>query len=179
MKKAFLASTLAILITGCSNSDTDIIKSGVMDFNQTTTLGQVFDNWNSCKNKNWAEFETGNGVRVVEFKCSHDVSNFFNEVKSLLPKEELSTYNEKGILDIASSIEVFQFTINKDGSFQIDNVQSTTTWTDGKSIKASEKPIEKLKVAYNNQLAYDFNELSDLDAAKIAYLFLLMKGQAK
>ncbi len=52
MKKVLFAIPLALALTGCG-SDIDLVKGGVMEFNQTTTLGKALDNWKSCESREW------------------------------------------------------------------------------------------------------------------------------
>ena len=65
---------VVILFSGCSeekanSSNIEKVKKGVMNFDKSITIGQAFDNWNSCKNKKWNEFRTDNQKQIVEFTC--------------------------------------------------------------------------------------------------------------
>ncbi|MBL4653725.1 MAG: hypothetical protein JKY53_12820 [Flavobacteriales bacterium] len=175
MNKILLALTLGLALTGC-NSDVNLVKYGVMDFNQTTTLGQALDNWESCKEKDWESFETENGASVVQFTCNHKVENFMKKIKSYLSAEE---QEKADYLDVIANIQTFQFTLNQDNSFQIDNVQVETIWGDGTKHNDSQKPIEQLETAYQNELNFDPEQLNKLAAEKMAYIFRLIKSRAK
>jgi len=176
MKKILLALPFALILSGCG-SDVDLVKDGVMDFNQTTTLGQALDNWKSCKETNWEFFETDNGVTVVQFTCNHKVSDFIAKAKSFLSKKDLE---EAPYLDILSSVDTFQFTLNQDDSFQIDNVQVETAWEDGTKINDSRDSIERLETAYENELTFNINLLQNkLAAEQVAMSFRMVKMQAK
>lgn len=123
MKKLLLAVPMTLALAGCG-SDIDLVKGGIMEFNKTTTLGKALDNWKSCENREWEEFKTDNGVKVVQFTCQHKVEQFMSKAKSMLSKEDQARAEH---LDISSNIQTFQFTINKDKTFQVDNVQVKTT----------------------------------------------------
>lgn len=181
MKKLLFILPFLMILTSCgsgsgSGSDIDAVKGGVMEFNKTTTLGQALDNWKSCENSNWSEFETSNGIKVVQFKCQHKIIAYMKKAKSLLPKKEQAEATQ---LDITSNVQTFQFTINKDDSFQIDNVQVKTTWSDGTSFNDSQKPVEQLETAYKNSLNFDPRELNKNTAEQISYAFSLIKDRAK
>lgn len=173
MKRVVLGVAIASLLAGCG-SDVDIVKGGVMDFNQTTTLGKVLDNWKSCQNSKWDAFETENGIRVVEFSCTHEIAPFIKKIKSLSSEKDR---NSKG-LDIVSNTQTFQFTLNQDDSFQIDNVQVTNVWGDGTSFTDSQKPIESLETAYSNDLNFDPATLNKTSAAQMAYMLNIIKARA-
>lgn len=171
MKKSLLAVPLILVLAGCG-SDIDLVKGGVMEFNQTTTLGKTLDNWKSCENREWGEFEADNGIKVVQFTCQHKVEQFMSKAKSLLSKEDQA---KAGHLDITSSIQTFQFTINKGDTFQIDNVQIKTTWKDGTYFEDFQKPVEQLESAYANNLNFDPSDLNKMGAEQISYIFSIIK----
>lgn len=174
MRKTLLIVSVVIALVGCE-SDLDSVKNGVMEFNQTTTLGKVLDNWKSCEQRNWEEFETDNGVKVVQFSCYHKITQYMSKAKSLLSQEEQA---EADHLDITSNVQTFQFTMNQDGSFQIDNVQVKITWKDGKSFEDSQKPVEQLETAYENQLNFESAELNKRSVKNISYVFSIIKAKA-
>mgnify|MGYP000550135254 CR=1 FL=1 len=66
--------TIVILFSGCSEesvslSNIEKVKNSVINFDKSITIGQAFDNWNNCKNKQWNEFTTDNQRQIVEFTC--------------------------------------------------------------------------------------------------------------
>ncbi|RUO30388.1 hypothetical protein [Aliidiomarina soli] len=174
MKKLLFGAPIILALTGCV-SDTDFVKNGTMDFNGTITVGEALDSWKSCERREWEEFETDNGVQVVQFSCQHKIDQFISRTKSLLPENELEDADH---LDIDSNLQIFQFTINRDQTFQIDNVQIRTTWADGTSFEDSQEPVEQLQTAYANQLNFDPNELDSAAAAQTAYVFMVIKSRA-
>lgn len=175
MKKLLIILSAIVFLNGCS--DIDNVKSGVMDFDQTITVGEALDNWKSCRKTHWEEFETDNGVKVVEFSCEHKVNDYFDKVKKLLSKENQS---DADVLDVVSNTQIFQFTINKDLTFQIDNVQVKTVWKDGKFFEDSQKPIKQLADAYKNKMNFDPSEINDNVSVKdLLYIFGVLKSRAE
>lgn len=167
---------LLFFVTGCSDN-TDLVKNGIMNFNKTITVGEAFDNWNDCENSEWKSFETDNNTPVVEFKCEKkDVVEFMNKSKSFLSKKE---QEKASYLDVKSNTQIFQWTINKDDTFQIDNVQVETVWSDGKKFSDSQKPMEQLESVYNNELTWDTSSLNAMVAGQINYAFAIIKARAK
>ena len=175
MKKVLLVAPVILALAGCG-SDIDLVKGGAMEFNQTTTLGKVLDNWKSCEHRKWEAFETDNGISVVQFRCQHKVSQYMSKAKSMLSEGDQAKADH---LDISSNIQTFQFTINQDDTFQIDNVQVKTTWEDGTFFEDSQKPLEQLETAYANNLNFDPGELNKAGAAQISYVFAMIKAQVQ
>ena len=99
-----------------------------------------------------------------------------SKAKSLLSEEKQARAKH---LDIASNIQTFQFTINQDDTFQIDNVQDKITWQDGTSFEDSQNPVEQLETAYANNLNFDPTELNRMGAAQIYTVFAMIKMRAK
>ncbi|GAB7023804.1 hypothetical protein [Salidesulfovibrio brasiliensis] len=101
-----LLSLLLVLVAGCTGSDIDVVKNGVMRGYQTTTVGAAFDA--SFDNPQWSEFEGEKGERVVEFtgKIRKDVlldliGNVVNEpsiqnsyAKNVLSESEYQQFYE-------------------------------------------------------------------------------------
>jgi len=167
---------LAFFITGCSN-DVDLVKDGVMNFNKTITVGEAFDNWNDCEDSRWDSFETDNHTKVVEFTCKKkNVQKYMSKLKSFLSKKD---QEEASYLDIKSNKQIFQWTINKDDTFQIDNVQVETVWADGKKFSDSQKPMKQLRNVYDNEIAFNLSELNKMVAEQFAYVFQMIKVRAK
>ena len=78
----FLALSLSGLFTGCHEtaapapapSPTNIVRSGYMEVNKTTTIGQAIDH--TFQNGKWTSFTTDKGVTVVEFDGTVPFSKF-------------------------------------------------------------------------------------------------------
>jgi len=167
---------LSLLVTGCADN-TDLVKDGIMNFNKTITVGDAFDNWKDCENSEWSSFETDNKTPVVQFTCEKKGANeYMSKVKSFLSKKE---QDKASYLDIKSNKQIFQWTINKDDTFQIDNVQVETVWSDGKKFSDSQKPMKQLQSVYNNEITWDESNLNKMTAGQIAYVFQMIKARAK
>lgn len=167
MIRLFILMTSLVILSGC-NSNTSIVKNGVMDFNQTTTLGEALDNWQSCGNSYWNEFVTDNGISVVEFICEHDISAF-----ALMLQELFYEANEGAVSHFGfnSIVQTFQFTLNQDETFQIDNIQESISWLDGRTLEIPvDNLISNLQNAYNNVPYADLEELSSMNAFESAQL---------
>jgi len=176
LKFVIVGLFVLLFMTGCSN-DTDLVKDGVMNFNKTITVGEAFDNWNDCKNSKWETFETDNHTKVVEFTCEKkNIKEYMNKVKSFLSKKE---QEKASYLDIKSNTQIFQWTINKDDTFQIDNVQIETVWDNGKKFSDSQNPMKQLKSVYNNEITWDTSSLNKMTVNQIAYVFQMIKARAK
>lgn len=124
------------------NNSINSVKNGYLDYNKATTVGHAFDNWSSCKKKNWSEFTTKNKINIVEFKCITDFGNVVE--KDLWGKDKV--YIEKAI--------IFQFTLNHDGSFQINSIDYSNTPLDGEKTEFSATSFFDLKgwlyIVYSN-----------------------------
>lgn len=177
MKKIIAFLIPLIIFIGCS-SDTDTIKNGVLKLNKTITVGQALDNWKDCSSTKWDEFVTDNGVKVVEFTCNvKSITPFISKIKSDLLKSD--NKEDLSYLDITSTKQIFQFTINKDNSFQIDNVQAQTTWKDGKVFEDSLEKIDALTVAYNNEEVFKTSDLTPLASVQVSILYSRIRDMAK
>lgn len=168
--KKFAAICFSLMLTGCG-SNIDKVKSGVLDFNKTITIGQALDNWKSCASREWKEFKTDNGVQVVEFTCNQNITAYVEKLRTVIP---VSPNLKLLYLDIASNKTTIQFTLNKDDTFQVDNVQILNTWADGTSIK-SPASDDMLNNAYENKVLFDPSELGGLNAQIMAAVFEQLK----
>lgn len=174
MKRLWLTAPLILSLTGCGESDIDIVKNGVMDFNKTITIGNALDNWKSCESSKWDSFQTDNGIKVVEFSCKHKISSFMDKMKELSSERNRNS----GAFNVTTNTQTFQFTLNQDSTFQIDNVQVKNTWADGTSFEDSQRPVQSLQAAYANELNFDASILNKTTAAQMAYVFAGIKARA-
>lgn len=183
MKKLPGYVLIFLILTGCGNN-IDRVKNGVMSFNKTTTVGKALDNWKSCTTSEWTEFETESGIKVVEFSCNKETDQFMNKLKSTLIEFKFIDDDIAKYMDLTSISTVFQFTINKDKSFQLDGVYSEYNWADGLIlVTEGENPVQSLKDAYKNEPALDFdtNRAEDVVAQEAMILrdmFLVLKRRA-
>jgi len=175
MKQMYISAIVCTLLSGCG-SDLDKVKNGVLDFNKTITVGQALDNWKSCESKDWKSFTSDNGVKVVEFTCHHRAKDYFSKLKDITPKEP---GKDPTYLDIVDNAQIFQFTLNKDDTFQINAVEVQNTWADGSEFKDAQKPLEQLEAAYENKMHFDLNELNTQTAQAFSYIFAMIKPGEK
>lgn len=145
---AKLLPLFLLMLIGCG-SDIESVKGGVMDFNKTTTVGKALDNWEACSNGSWTEFNTQNEAKIVQFECSRNVLNLTKFAKSEMAEEYFKETPE--LFSIEHHKLIFQFTLNKDSTFQIDNVQERLVWSDGKYIDLPQEGTEFLAKAYENE----------------------------
>ncbi len=167
-KKTLLVALVAMALAGCG-SDMDIVKAGTMEFNKTITIEQAFDNWKSCKKRDWTKFETDSGVKVVQFTCQHSISQLTSKLKSRLNNKADDYLANVSALDIVSLSSIFSFTINQDDTFQIYDVQRRLVWKDGSYervvkgehgfVPTRTTAIRELKSVYSNTLIEDYPAL--------------------
>ena len=155
VKVGLVAIATSIIFSGCS-SELDIVKDGVLKYNETITVGQALDNYEDCETSEWQSFETKNGAKVVNFTCKvNGVSEWIENVKEDLskPKWAATLRSIKDArMDLESITKTYQFTINKDDSFQLNSATETWVWKDG-TVYNTEKDMHRaLGEAYNNQL---------------------------
>lgn len=174
MKRLFILTCIALL-SGCGSSDINLVKDGYMDFNQTSTIGQILDNWQSCESSEWTESVESNGVRKVVFSCTHAGFNEFSQKlkETIALKEEyfLETF------DIAANTTRYIFTINQDETFQLDKADMLTIWNDGKQF-ITDMPIGSIEVAYDNELAFNAMQMDWNTAAGFNRMYVSMRSQA-
>lgn len=143
---------VSFVLSACGEgNNVDLVKGGLMDMNKTLTIGEAFDNYGECGARNWQEFETENGVSIVEFQCvSKTVSPFINVVKNL-------SGDSGPHLNITDSTFIVQWSINRDGeTFQLEYVGDLIQWGDGKEVEQSvDDIIVNIQNVYSDTYRYD------------------------
>jgi hypothetical protein len=167
LKSLFLASTV-VFFTGCNNSSDspiETVKNGVMQFNKSLTVGEAFDNYESCDSSQWNELQQPNGQLIVEFKCEiTTVEPFIARTISTLEDVDSS----QRFLQLHSLTNTYQWQINKDNSFEISNIDSVWQWKDGKKFSVyvpKNEYIQNLKTVYENKATFDLNLYDQADPA--------------
>ena len=129
------------------------------------------------RSKAWEEFKSENGIRVVQFTC---VKKNVAQVTKMIKETTKDNCKENNSLcpefDVTSVKQTFQWTINKDDSFQIEHVGRTITWKDGRYFSDNYDPLEALEQAYRNTILYDPSEESIRVSAQF---YLLIYPSAK
>lgn len=70
MKAFILAIVTVFTLSGCGVDNISLVKGGVFDDHQQTTVGRAFDAWQACDmGVTWETFETASGINIVEYKC--------------------------------------------------------------------------------------------------------------
>ncbi len=87
IRLAIASLTASLFLAGCFNSDVDLVKDSVMEFDKTLTIGEALDNWKACEKTSWEQFETQNGKQIVEYTCSRPVALYDIEKISYIKEE--------------------------------------------------------------------------------------------
>jgi hypothetical protein len=82
----------------------------------------------------------------------------FQEFKNIINEEneKLAKWKNGTCTNVVKIQDIFQFSINKDDSFQIDKVQYEIIWEDGIKSTTSVNSISRLKFAYQNGIDKSF-----------------------
>ena len=81
--KIFGLIAALFILTACGGGNVNMVKTGVFNDYQGTTVGSAFDNWSICENTSWVEFETENGRNIVEYKCTATRQGYDNLLDTL------------------------------------------------------------------------------------------------
>jgi len=67
-----LAFTMLLcgVLSGCSTSNLETVKGGVMEDYPSVVVGEAFDASPLCSKASWSEFESEQGADIVEFRCA-------------------------------------------------------------------------------------------------------------
>lgn len=136
------------------------VKEGILDTNKTLTVGEALDNWNSCSASEWTFIETDNGVDVVQFECLIKYPNFLRDQKTFT---SLGHKVNDSMLKVSSITQEFQFTLNKDNTFQLHGIYETTMWDDGDIAEKELDLSEQLELVYSNTGIHILTHPSQLD----------------
>jgi hypothetical protein len=119
MKKLFLCTSLLFLLaSACGSSPVDTVKNGVLDFDKSATIGDVFKGYKYFTNGEWKIIHDQQNRTIVQFsgilqldeKFWHAVA-VINYRDRYLSLEEAENTLQKMINKI---IYIAQFTIDKD-----------------------------------------------------------------
>lgn len=142
MKRKILIILITLGISSCSQppSKIDIIKNTVLKIDKSRTIGDVFDKYEGCLNREWIQFNTKKEEKIVQFSCYLTPSFFKQEIKQ--PEDGEITYKL-----------IFQFKMNGDtfdsifSGFKLNYYADADTSLYGKTAK----PVQKSKVgSYSN-----------------------------
>ena len=162
MKKITLVvmMILSTMILFGNENNIEIVKNGVLGYNQRITVGQALDNWKNCQFSDWEEYQTDNGIQVVKFICvEKDVKEFTQKIKTFLNPKDIK---DASSLDLDSINKTLYFTMNVDKSFQIDIVEDEIIWKDMKRAYKRKNVSAIMKEVYNNKITFDLRKINHL-----------------
>lgn len=76
MKKILFVSSFLFVALFNANADDryiNLVKNSVLDDYKTTTVGNAFDNWDSCIDIAWEHVESKNKTNKVIYSCKYNV----------------------------------------------------------------------------------------------------------
>lgn len=134
---AFSMLLFLLVLTGCQKqSNIDLVKNGVLEFDKSLTVGQAIENYTLAKKVTWDAGESENGRNFVNCTIALDV--------------EKTAYAGKGI----EMSFFYQFVINKDDSFNVSACKSVVSSPDKEPIEANStlrECINGLRDVYNGR----------------------------
>ena len=161
--KIFALIVVLVTLTACGGGNISSVKNGVFDDYQGTTVGDAFDNWSLCESTSWSEFQTENGINMVEYRCAAAKTGYSSLIAVLetldveaIESEMCFTVIWQG-LDCNFTVErmkqtlkdgityLVQFQINLDDSFEM-------TYLGAYSPKVGEINLEELELVYIDEL---------------------------
>lgn len=162
IKLAIFLLVVSLMAVGCNETQNNItaVKEGTFITRNAITIGQAFDNWESCEKSEWNQETTSNGIQIVEFTCWHKVVQFMDRLKELDKKYQ--TEFTPDLYDITEHRQAFQFVINLDDTFKLNAIHSKFTWQNGKYYVRSDKINNEIKNAYSNQPTWNMFLLENL-----------------
>lgn len=133
---------LIICFAGCTDSKVTLVKKGVLEIDKGLTVGEAIDNFKYFKERKWQSFKADNGRDIVEVAGTVD---FEKE-----PAGEVMKKDGINKVDV-----VFQFSVNKDNTFQVYASGFRMTGKDGKTNESTDDNVfivlKALKSIYNNE----------------------------
>jgi hypothetical protein len=131
MKKLIAVVVIAFAACGCSQLSGDIssitvVKNSYLEsVDKSITIGQAFDGYKYFSEKEWTEFTTQQGRKIVQFKASmnDDYLKMYNTNPVYTSQNGVLKY--KGFL--------IRMTVNYDGTFGQTESTITTTYANNKT----------------------------------------------
>ena len=127
-------------IVGCS--DSNIVKNGTLNFDNSITVGEAFDRYSYFTSTSWRDFETSNGRKIVE------VTGEFNDeyIKKMGWTKQFS-----------QASLIVQFKINKDDTFEISAIGFNVVGINGET-KEIDAGSGMSGIQLNNMLKELYND---------------------
>jgi len=172
MNMRILAFIIAFLVSGNSHAGPiDLVKTGVLDYDKSMTVGNAFDNWSNCSSTEWEEFETDRGKTVVQSICNiKDGAQFAAKVAAsgVAGDSPISHLTE-----FVGAKAYYQWTVYADGSgFELTYVGGEYLWIAGKKAEFGVSIGLALENLFGNVKDFDLDSLNGgLVATKTAYAY--------
>lgn len=151
--------TVASILVGTSllaacGSNVDTVKDGILKGYESLTVGQALDNYRNCTpgTQKWTEFETENGMNIVQFSCQDSTIMAASDRLSKKYAKDKSKQGQRmlNIVALSDAQNVFQFSLHKSGDgFELQYSGTTLTWKDNKTH--SEKDGDLFDTFYKNE----------------------------
>lgn len=82
--KLISSGIFILALSGCSDSDVNSIKNGVMKtYSENLTVGQALESWSKiqkCDTTTWESFKSERGEKIVSFRCSIEKEASFSSI---------------------------------------------------------------------------------------------------
>ena len=107
-----------VFIFSCTSNPIDLVKSGTINKDKSTTVGNAFENYSFISNKDWRQFEDAQKRNIVEFRGKIDINQYKSMKYGSIQMTPLIFAEANK--NIAELIYVAKFAISKDGkSFEV------------------------------------------------------------
>ena len=163
-------STLLIFgLSGCG-SDIDIVKDGVVEYDDSIGVGDAFDNWKECKDSEWTEWVTDNKKRIVQFNCNVNYDKTEDTVRKYLTKEKnYSQENAEKLVQkyVPTAFQyIFQFTVKKDDTFELSYAGNKLAYKNGQKSENTLDMSRIINKVYKNSTDFDkdYEKMEGLEA---------------
>jgi len=122
---------VAMEVSGCEflsgfmgMDDVTMVKSGILELDKSTTVGQAVDKYKYFTQVTWEKAVTENGRRIVTFtgemgKEALTAPDGLSEVQKAIWENELATLNETYESKLVGYTIIQQFIINQDDTFML------------------------------------------------------------
>ena len=134
-------------------------------------MGDAFDNWSLCESTSWSEFQTENGINMVEYRCKASTQGYDNLINTL---NSFDAYTIESITEtVCAPIAIAQlysggpackFTVDRLKSVLIDGItylvqfqinlddSFEATYLGAYSPKMGEIDLQELELIYIDEL---------------------------
>lgn len=155
MKKILFVSSFLFVALFNANADDryiNLVKNSVLDDYKTTTVGNAFDNWDSCIDIAWEHVESKNKTNKVIYSCKYNVN--YEKMNKNMNKSPISWFGA-----------IIEFTVDLDDSLSISNVYTYLRGENGKDLGKNTEDSTKDIIAYLNSIYSNENVAKQIDDA--------------